>query len=125
MPVEAAALDPRASVVLTEAIRRIAQFWDLSNAGLGAIIGVSAPTASRLRAGRWTVDPGGKPFELAQLMLRLFRSLDSFFGGDDSAARWWLDQPNRDLGGRPRELIATVSGLVAVSDYVDAIRARV
>ncbi|WP_237237787.1 antitoxin Xre-like helix-turn-helix domain-containing protein [Sphingomonas melonis] len=41
--------DPDAPRVLSEAIARIATFWRLSNARLGAILGLSAPTVSRLR----------------------------------------------------------------------------
>jgi hypothetical protein len=33
--------------------------------------------------------------------------------------------PNRALNGVPRELVQTVTGLVAAVDYVDAARARV
>lgn len=116
--------DQQAPRVLSEAVARIAEFWQLTNSGLGAILGLSAPTVSRLRGGRYRLEPGSKPFELAQHLLRLFRSLDSWLGQDDEAARSWLATPNRDLGDRPLALIATVRGLLATGDYVDALRAR-
>jgi hypothetical protein len=121
----AAAHNADASRVLTEAIARIADFWRLSNARLGAIIGLSAPTASRLRAGRYRLEAGSKPFELSQHLLRLFRSLDSWLGQDDEAVRSWLATVNLDLGERPIDLLPTVRGLLRTSDYVDALRARV
>lgn len=114
-----------ASRVLGEAIARIARFWNLSNAQTGAILGLSAPTVSRLRAGQWRLERGSKPFELAQHLLRLFRSLDSWLGQDDAAARSWLATPNLDLGDAPIALIASVRGLLRTADYVDALRARV
>lgn len=114
-----------ASRVLTEAVTRIAELWRLPNARLGAIIGLSAPTASRLRAGRYRLEVGSKPFELSQHLLRLFRSLDSWLGQDDEAARSWLATVNLDLGERPIDLLPTVRGLLRTSDYVDALRARV
>ena len=117
--------NPDAPRVLGEAIGRIAAFWQLSNARLGAIIGLSAPTVSRLRAGQYQLEPGSKPFELAQHLVRLFRSLDSWLGQDDASARSWLTTPNLDLGDRPMALIVTVRGLLRTSDYVDALRARV
>lgn len=120
-----AAHNSDASRVLTEAVARIADFWRLSNARLGAIIGLSAPTASRLRAGRYRLEIGSKPFELSQHLLRLFRSLDSWLGQDDEAARSWLTTVNLDLGERPIDLLPTVRGLLRTSDYVDALRARV
>lgn len=116
---------PEASRVLTEAVGRIAGLWHLSNARLGAIIGLSGPTVSRLRAGRYLLEPGSKPFELAQHLLRLFRSLDSWLGQDDEAARSWLATDNLDLAARPLDLLPTIRGLLLTSDYVDALRARV
>ena len=117
--------NPDAPRVLSDAVGRIAGFWQLSNARLGAIIGLSGPTVSRLRAGRYQLEPGSKPFELAQHLVRLFRSLDSWLGQDDASARSWLTTPNLDLGDQPLALITTVRGLLRTSDYVDALRARV
>ncbi|WP_298675290.1 MbcA/ParS/Xre antitoxin family protein [uncultured Sphingomonas sp.] len=116
---------PDASRVLSEAVSRIAEFWHLSNARLGAVLGLSAPPVSRLRSGAYRLEPGSKPFELAQHLLRLFRSLDSWLGQDDVAARSWLETRNTDLGAAPIELIATVRGLLRTGDYVDTLRARV
>ncbi len=115
---------PDAPRVLGEALTRIAEFWQLSNARLGRIVGLSAPTVSRLRAGSYRLEADGKPFELAQHLVRLFRSLDSWLGQDDAAARSWLATPNVDLGAAPIELIASVRGLLRTGDYVDALRAR-
>lgn len=116
---------PDAARVLGEAVGHIAQFWQLSNAKLGAIIGLSGPTVSRLRAGQYRLESGSKPFELAQHLLRLFRSLDSWLGQDDISVRSWLMTRNLDLEARPIDLLSTVRGLLRTSDYVDALRARV
>ena len=86
---------------------------------------MSDSTVSRLRNGSWQFRPGTKSFELAQYLLRLFRSLDAVMGSDDHAARSWLSNDNKDLGGKPVELIRTIRGLSDVSDYVDDYRARV
>lgn len=117
--------DAQASRVLSEAVTRIAEMWQFSNARMGAILGLSGPTASRLRAGGYRLEPGSKPFELAQHLLRLFRSLDSWLGSDDEAVRSWLTTPNLDLGERPIDLLSSIRGLLRTSDYVDALRARV
>lgn len=111
--------------VLTEAVTRIAGFWDLSNAKLGRILGLSPATISRVRSARSLLDPASKSFEAAQFLLRLFRSLDALLGSDDDAARRWLATPNLDLGTPPIERIDTMRGLIEVCDYVDAYRARV
>ena len=118
-------LVPADQEVLSKAVARTAQLWDLTNETLGEIIGVSASTASRLRAGAWKLAPGTKQFELGQFLVRLFRSLDSLTGSDDEAATSWLENDNTDLEGRPIELIRTVKGLTEVANYVDDFRARV
>lgn len=111
--------------VLTIAVSRAADLWNLTNATLGNIIGVSGPTASRLRSGQKELLRGTKPFELGQYLVRLFRSLDALTGSDDKSAISWLGTENDDLGGRPIDLIKTVKGLAEVSNYVDDFRARV
>lgn len=123
--IERTGLVPTDERVLTVAVSRAADFWDITNSTLGAIIGVSSPTASRLRSGQKTLTRGTKPFELSQYFVRLFRSLDALTGSDDKSAISWLATENSDLGGRPIDLIKTVKGLGEVSNYVDDFRARV
>jgi DNA-binding XRE family transcriptional regulator len=113
------------SAVVSKAVARATDLLGLSNAALARTIGVSEATASRLRAGRYTLDPGTKPYELALLLIRLFRSLDAVGGGEEAALRSWMAAANHALGGVPRELVQSVTGLVAAVDYVDAARARV
>ena len=111
--------------LVAKAIQRVAEFWNLTNEGLGEILGLSDSTVSRLRNGSWHFQPTTKSFELAQYLMRLFRSLDSLMGSDDLAARSWLESENHELGGKPIELIRTIRGLSDVADYVDDYRARV
>ena len=117
-------LGPAAARVLSDAVARIASRLQLSNAKLGAIMGLSGRTVSRLRAGQYRLKPGSKPFELAQHLLYLSCSLDRWLGLEDGSARSWLTTPNLDLGERPIDLLSTVRGLLRTSDYVDALRAR-
>jgi uncharacterized protein (DUF2384 family) len=119
------AVIPSDEAVLSKAVAKAAELWKLTNETLGDIIGVSASTASRLRAGAWKLEPGTKQFELAQFFVRFFRSLDSLTGSDEEAATSWLDRTNNDLDGRPIELIRTIKGLTEVANYVDDFRARV
>ena len=113
------------SRVLTDAVARIAQFWGLTNAKLGAVLGLSPATISRLRSGKTELDPASKSFEAGQYLLRLFRSLDALLGSDDLAAQSWLATSNLDLDAPPIDLIDSFKGLMTVCDYVDAHRARV
>jgi hypothetical protein len=112
------------SVVVSKAVSRSAELLGLTNAALARTIGVSEATASRLRAGHYTLEPGTKPYELSLLLVRLFRSLDAVVGGDAASLRSWMETTNRTLRGVPRDLVQTATGLVAAVDYVDAARAR-
>ncbi|MFL6724707.1 MAG: antitoxin Xre/MbcA/ParS toxin-binding domain-containing protein [Sphingomicrobium sp.] len=116
---------PSEAAVLSNAVGNAAKLWGLSNETLGKVIGVSGPTASRLRAGSWQLERGTKPFELSQYFVRLFRSLDSLMGSDDKASISWLKTQNTDLDGRPVDLILTIRGLTEVTNYIDDFRAQV
>lgn len=111
--------------VLSEAVARVAACWKLTNDHLGAVVGISAATASRLRSGSYQLQRSEKAFELGQYLVRLFRSLDALMGSDDAASMSWLKSENIDLGGRPIDLIRSIRGLSDVADYVDDYRARV
>jgi hypothetical protein len=109
--------------VTAKAALRAAGRLGISNKVLGRIIGVSEATVSRMGSGAYTLSPEDKPFELAVLFIRLFRSLDAMVGGDEAAAAAWLKSENLALGGAPLPLIQSVSGLVHVLAYLDARRA--
>ena len=87
--------EARDGIILAEAVRRIAEYWQLTNEGLGDVLGLSGSTVSRLRNGAWQFQAGSKSFELAQYLVRLFRSLDSLMGSDDAASRSWLQAVRR------------------------------
>ena len=111
--------------VLTSATVRAAERLQIKNAALARILGVSDSTVSRMRNKALFLERGDKPFELAILFVRLYRSLDSIMAGDDAVAADWLRNKNTALNGVPIELIQSVSGLVHVIAYLDARRAIV
>jgi hypothetical protein len=113
------------AAVVTKAVLRAADRLGLPNRVVGAVLGVSEATMSRMGSGAYRLTPGDKPFELAVLFLRLFRSLDAIVGGDAAAARAWLRNENTVLGAAPLTLIESVAGLVNVVGYLDARRALV
>jgi DNA-directed RNA polymerase specialized sigma24 family protein len=112
-----------AGPVLTRSARRAAELLDLTQKDLAQIIGVSPATVSRLP--HRPLDPAAKEGELAILFVRMFRSLDALVGGDVDSARTWLHAQNHHLAGVPAELIQTVTGLVDVVEYLDAMRGKV
>ncbi len=115
--------DSRASV-LTKATLAAGEAIGLTRRDLGAVIGLSPASMTRLGRGERFLDPASKPGELSVLLVRLFRSLDALTGGDEEAARAWLASHNDHLAGTPRDLIRSARGLVHVVEYLDAMRGR-
>jgi DNA-binding XRE family transcriptional regulator len=111
------------AAVLTKATLRAAAKLGLTNKLLATVIGVSEATISRMGSGGYTLQRGQKPFELAVLFVRLYRSLDAIVGGDDVVAGSWLKNRNTVLDAEPLALIQTVPGLINVIQYLDARRA--
>ncbi len=113
------------NAVLTKATLRAADLLDITARMLALVIGVSEATVSRMRRGEFLLERGTKPFELAVLFVRLFRSLDAIVGGDEAVARAWLKSPNTAFDATPLEKILTITGLVDVIAYLDSRRALV
>jgi hypothetical protein len=116
---------PDESSVMTKATLRTAERLAIKNTVLAKILGVSEPTISRMRQGKYKLDRGQKAFELAILLVHLYRSLDGIVAGDDHVAADWLKNENTALDGIPLDLIQSVSGLTNVIAYVDSRRAVV
>ena len=116
---------PEESAVITRATLRAADRLKIKNSVLARIVGVSEPSVSRMRKGDYVLERGNKPFELAILFIRFYRSLDSVVGGDDKVAGEWIRNKNTALRATPLELIQTVAGLVNAIDYLDSRRAPV
>ena len=112
-----------APAVISKAVVRAAAILGLTSAGLATVLGVSRASASRLRDGSYVLALDSKPYELALLLIRLFRGLDALTGGEEEAARSWMQTENRALSGAPSDRIATVTGLVETVAYVDSARA--
>jgi hypothetical protein len=112
-----------APAVLARAVVRAAELLELSGRELAAILGVSPSSRSRLARGR-EIRPDSKEGELGLLFLRVFRSLDALLGGDAESCRRWLRAYNSHLAGVPAELLPTVTGLVGVAEYLDAMRSH-
>ena len=107
----------------TKAVIRAAERLDISSKVLSRIIGLSEATVSRMGKGAYALGSGDKAFELALLLVRVFRSLDGVTDGDEAVARAWLRNDNSALGGTPLTLLQSIPGLVYVLGYLDARRA--
>ena len=125
MRIAAADVPLSQGAVLTKALLRAADRLGVTGATLAAVIGLSPASLTRMKKGEFALEAGTKPFELAILFVRLFRSLDAIAGGDERIARAWLANPNTALAAAPIEKIRTIPGLMDVIAYLDARRAVV
>ena len=111
--------------ILTKAILRLADFLGLSGKDLSQTLGMSEATITRLHQGKKTISPHDKEGELALLLLRIYRSLNALVGNQHEKARLWLHSPNHAFSSKtPFQHIKTVSGLVEVTQYLDAMRGK-
>ncbi len=111
--------------VLQKALLRVTARLMISRKSLGQIIGISEASISRLYDGSRLVDPHSKEGELALLLLRAYRSLDTLLGGNKAACQQWFHSYNEHLQAKPDALVVNVSGLMQVVNYLDAMRGKV
>lgn len=111
--------------VLTKAVLRCAELMGLRTTQTASVLGLSKSTLSRMNDGSYLLKKNAKEWELAALLIRLYRSLDAIMAGDEKAMLAWLSGYNNALGDTPKNLLAQITGLTRTVDYVDAYRARV
>lgn len=113
-------------LVLTKATLSAAKYLGLTQATLAKVVAISPASVSRMSKGNHLLTPD-RPAEwqLAALLVRLFRGLDAIVAGDEKSLRAWMQNYNTDLNGIPADLIQTIPGLVGTVEYVDASRAPV
>ena len=113
------ALTTNDATVLARGTLTAARILGLSQSAVSEIIGRDRSTIARNG-----IDPASKAGQLAVLLLRIYRSLAALMGGDEANMRHFMQTPNRGTGGIPGEQVLRPEGLVAVCEYLDAIRGR-
>lgn len=111
-------INPDQAVLLTKAVSRAAKAFGLTQSELGSILGRDRSSIAR------GIDPESKPGELALMLVRCYKALAVLVGQDNKSLKHWFSTPNLHIGGVPREQIQTVQGLVRVTEYLDAMRAK-
>jgi len=87
------------------------------------VIGVDRATLSRNKDKGF--DPASKTGELCLQTIRVYRSLYAIAGGDLEFMRHWLRSENRAFASSPADMLQSITGLVQVNLYLDAMRAKV
>ena len=115
---EKTGLDP--SVVLTKALISAGRELGLTQTEIGKVIGKGQSAISRSN-----VDADSKSGELAKIFIRIYRALYVMVGGNQEQMQHWMHAPNRHTKGVPAEQVKSITGLMTVSTYLDAIRGKV
>jgi len=115
---------PDRNSVLSKAILRAAEQLGLNQTETGAAIGLHRTSISKLKS-HALLNPETKEGELALYVIRIARALFALTGGDETWIKRFMRSHNQMTGGVPAEQIATISGLMTVLRYVDAIRGKV
>ncbi|WP_045858085.1 antitoxin Xre/MbcA/ParS toxin-binding domain-containing protein [Teredinibacter purpureus] len=113
---------------LTEACKHLGITQDQ----IATAIGVSRTTITRIKKrAHDNLDDAafasnGKPFELALLVIRVYRSLYAILGGNQAAMKHWMNTDNQHLANeRPVDLIQSTLGIGRVIGYLDAMRGKI
>ena len=105
--------------VLAKALLNAGKALGLNKEEIGNCIGRDRTSLAR------GIDPHTKTGELALLLIRCYRSLFVLMGGDEVNLGHWMHTFNRHINGIPVEQITSVSGLIYVVEYLDAMRGKV
>ena len=112
-------IEPEKKNVLAKALLNAGKSLGLTQDDIGVVVGRDRSAFSR------GVEPESKSGELALMLIRCYRSLYAMVGGDEETMKHWMQTSNKYFNAIPATEIKTISGLVAVVDYLDAIRGKV
>ena len=108
--------------ILSKALLRAADLWQISDNDISRIVGTSPSTLSRIRNHKSFIKPESKEGEMALLFIRAFRSLGAFLGDRMDIQVKWLNAYNKALNAIPAQRMQSSEGLVHVVQYLDAMR---
>jgi len=117
-------LKPAPEAVLAKALLNAAEQLGLKQAELAAVLGVHRTAISRLKHNQ-SLDPLSKQGEIALLVVRIARALFALTGGDVEWIKHFMHTHNNVTGDIPAKQIKSIQGLMAVVQFVDAIRGKV
>ena len=109
--------------LMSKALLNAARRLEMTNIELAQVVGISESKLSRMDRQEAFVSRSGKEFDLAELFVRLYRSLDSITGGDRVTSAAWIRNPNKAFDTVPVERMKSLEGLVDVVHYLDSRRA--
>jgi hypothetical protein len=111
--------------VALKALKRLLEAWGVTGHEAATLLGVSATTWDRMRAGRWSGTLSQDQLTRASALIGLYKGLHLLFA--DGMADRWPGLPNRNplFGGRtPLVAMAEdgIPGMIEARRLVDAMR---
>lgn len=106
--------------VLCEALFNASNLLGITQAKLGATIGLKRTSVTRVKSKNF-IDPSSIQGQLSMFLIRIFRNLHALMGGDSNNIKLWMATENEHLRGVPEDLITQIQGLVAVTNYLDTL----
>ncbi len=122
MKLTAHKLDP--AHVLAKAVFNLLQDMKISKTDFSEIIHQSPNTVTRIFKNQ-SLEPKSAPGELALLLIRMYRALFALNGGNKDAMIHWLNTHNHHIQGVPLIEMKSITGLVKIVNYLDAMRGKV
>lgn len=109
--------------LVANSVLEAAALLNIKRDQLASALGVSVPTVARLKSGATLA---AKPYEMALLLLRMYRGLYAIVGGDPSAMQHWMHTKNRHFQEQtPIDMIQKADGLAQLLWYTDAMRGKI
>ncbi|MGY4397654.1 hypothetical protein ACVWZA_002848 [Sphingomonas sp. UYAg733] len=115
----------RLTATALKAFVRLREHWDLGNAEAASLLGVSASTWDRIKAGKWDGELSQDQLTRVSALVGTFKGLHLLFA--DSMADRWPKLPNRDpVFERLSPVAAMIEGgiprMLETRQYIDALR---
>jgi antitoxin Xre/MbcA/ParS-like protein len=108
-----------------QAVRNLAECWGLTGDEAAALLGVSASTWDRIRAGSWAQALSQDQFTRVSALVGIYKALHLLFA-DDMADRWPRLANSGPLFANRSPIEAMIGGgiplMLDVRRYVDALR---
>lgn len=108
------------AAVLGKSVLTAAKLPSLSQSQLAIVLDMDVEAITQLQ-NQPELDPNSKQGKLALLLIRLYQALHALTGGDQAAMKIFLTSENRVTSGIPIYQIETMSGLISVLNFVEAL----
>ena len=115
------------SPIIAKTLENTSKLYSIPQSDIAKVLHMSSSAFSKAKKHNSnTFSPDTTTGELALYFIKIIRSLDAIYGGNESICKKWLTSENNDLNGsKPLDLMQSVKGLVLVMNYLDYYRGRV